>query len=241
MSAPVIAVTAWRRALPTYLGAATDLVTLGAEYAAAIERAGGIPVLVAGLAEAEAPAVLDRVDGVLLTGGQDVGGPAAGDLARDEVELALLAGAWERGTPVFGICRGLQIANVFHGGTLVADLPQTAEHPHAEGEAQSAVRHPIAATAEWVAASFPGDAVVNSIHHQAVDRLGEGLAVAASAPDGVVEAIESTDPGWFLRAVQWHPEKLPGATGAEHANRLLAPFIAAAAGRPAITERNGAR
>ena len=131
MSAPVIAVTTWRRALPTTLDASTDLLTLGAEYAAAVERAGGIPLLVPGLREEEAAAVLDRVDGVLLTGGQDVGGTTPADQGRDAVELALLAGARERRMPVFGICRGLQIANVFHGGTLVPDLPETAEHPHA--------------------------------------------------------------------------------------------------------------
>jgi len=240
MSAPVIAVTTWRRPLPTYLAAETDLVTLGAEYAEAVERAGGIPLLVPGIRASQAPAILDRVDGVLLTGGQDVGGTAPADAERDAVELALLAGARERRMPVFGICRGLQIVNVFHGGTLLADLPDTEAHQHVDDEAQSEARHPVTATADWVRTALPAGGVVNSIHHQAVDRLGDGLEVAAVAEDGVIEAIASTDPDWLLRAVQWHPEKLPGAAGAEHADRLLAPFIAAAA-HPTITEGNGAR
>lgn len=224
MTGPVIAITVWRRPLPTGLGPRTDLYTLGGEYADSVQAAGGVPVLVPDIAEADVPALLERVDGLLLSGGQDVGGGP-----RDATERALLAEAQRTGLPVFGICRGLQLVNVERGGTLIADLPHTEAHPAvAEGEERLS-SHRIVEAAGWVAEALPADGVVNSIHHQAIDRLGGGLAVAARAEDGTVEAVAGTDPSRFLRAVQWHPEKLPGADGRAHAVRLLAPFVQAAA------------
>jgi putative glutamine amidotransferase len=233
MTAPIIAVSSWRRRVPTYLGSDTDLYTLGGEYADALGRAGGIPVILPNLPVDSVGAVLDGVDGVLLTGCQDTGDPAPADAARDATEFALLAGARSRGLPVFGICRGLQITNMFFAGTLSAELPETPEHPHAEGAAQLEVRHSVTATAGWLAAALPEHGIVNSIHHQAVDRIGPGLAIAAIAPDGVLEALEAPESNWFLRAVQWHPEKLPGASGREHSDRLLADFLTAASAHAA--------
>jgi putative glutamine amidotransferase len=227
-AAPVIAVTTWERTLPTYYGDA-DLFTLGTEYAQAVRRSGGVPVLVPTLDGADVDRLLDVVDGVLLSGGQDVGGSSPADRDRDATERALIAGALAREIPVFGICRGLQILNVVHGGTLVDDLPDTPDHPHVRGADQLDLRHPVSASAQWLQDALPDDGVVNSIHHQAVDRLGDGLRVVALAPDGVVEAVEATSPTPYLRAVQWHPEKMPGSEGDAHAERLLADFIAAAA------------
>ncbi|WP_349866546.1 gamma-glutamyl-gamma-aminobutyrate hydrolase family protein [Leifsonia sp. WHRI 6310E] len=223
MTGPIIAVTAWRRALATGLGAQTDLYTLGGEYADSIQAAGGIPLLVPDVVDPDVPALLARVDGVLLSGGQDV---ASG--ARDSTEHAILAEAQRIGMPVFGICRGLQLLNVHRGGTLVADLPHTPDHPAVGSGEERLSRHRIVDGAGWVADSLPDDGVVNSIHHQAIDRLGAGLAIAARAEDGTVEAVAGTDTSRFLRAVQWHPEKMPGVEGRAHATRLLAPFIAAA-------------
>ncbi|MFF2053099.1 gamma-glutamyl-gamma-aminobutyrate hydrolase family protein [Leifsonia sp. NPDC058194] len=223
MTGPIIAVTVWRRALATGLGAQTDLYTLGGEYADSVQAAGGIPLLVPDVVEPDAAALLGRVDGLLLSGGQDV---AQG--ARDSTERALLAEAQRIGMPVFGICRGLQIVNVHRGGTLVDDLPHTQDHPAVGNGEERLSRHRIVDAAGWVADSLPADGIVNSIHHQAIDRLGAGLAVAARADDGTIEAVAGTDTSRFLRAVQWHPEKMPGVDGRAHATRLLAPFIAAA-------------
>ncbi len=235
-TAPVIAITGWRRTLPTYLGD-SDLYTLAGEYADAVAAAGGVPVILPEVAGDAVESLLARVDGVLLSGGQDLAGEggASVDRARDVTEFAVLAEARRVGMPVFGICRGLQIANVLLGGTLVDDLAVSDAHPLLDADTdQLASRHTVTARAGWVADALPDDGVVNSIHHQAVDVLGEGLAVAAVAEDGTVEAVEAVeaadaDAGWFLRAVQWHPEKLPGPDGRAHATRILSPFIAAAA------------
>ncbi|UAJ78700.1 gamma-glutamyl-gamma-aminobutyrate hydrolase family protein [Leifsonia sp. ZF2019] len=223
MTGPIIAVTVWRRAVPTVLGARTDLYTLGGEYADSVQAAGGIPVLVPDVVEPDAVALLQRVDGLLLSGGQDV---ASGP--RDATESALLGEAQRLGMPVFGICRGLQVLNVHRGGTLVDDLPHTPDHPAVGRGEERLSRHRIVDAAGWVADSLPDDGIVNSIHHQAIDRLGAGLSIAARADDGTVEAVAGTDASRFLRAVQWHPEKMPGPDGRAHATRLLAPFIAAA-------------
>ena len=227
MSAPVIGITTWRRTLPTYLGAETELDTLGAEYADAVRAAGGIPILLPALALHEIESVLDSVDGVLLSGGQDLGLEPASDFQRDASEFGILAAAQTRSIPVFGICRGLQAINVFQGGSLIDDLAATTAHPSLAPDAdQAASRHAISSSAKWIEDALPAGGIVNSIHHQAVDQLGGGLAAVAWAEDGTIEAIEGTEPGWFLRGVQWHPEKLPGLAGREHSTRILADFIA---------------
>ncbi|CAN5200519.1 gamma-glutamyl-gamma-aminobutyrate hydrolase family protein [soil metagenome] len=237
MTAPLIAITTWRRSLPTYLGSATDLYTLGSEYAEAVHAAGGIPVLLPALGPEEVERVLDSVDGVLLSGGQDLGLSPAPDAERDATEFALLAGARQRGIPVFGICRGLQAINVFLGGTLVDDLAATTAHPALrDDDDRSASRHRVTTSVDWIAAALEEDGVVNSIHHQAIDELADGLEAVAWAPDDTIEAIEGTDPGWFLRAVQWHPEKLRDAT---HSTRLLSDFISRST-RPAPSSTQSA-
>jgi putative glutamine amidotransferase len=225
MTGPIIGVTVWRRPLPTGLGERTDLYTLGGEYADAVQAAGGVPLLVPDVVEPDVPALIRRLDGLLLSGGQDVAGGS-----RDATEHALLAEAQLLGMPVFGICRGLQILNVHRGGTLIDDLPGTEDHPAVGSGEERLSRHRIVDAAGWVADALPDDGIVNSIHHQAIDRLGAGLTIAARAEDGTVEAVSGTDPMRFLRAVQWHPEKMSGIEGRAHATRLLAPFIAAADG-----------
>lgn len=230
MTGPIIGVTVWRRPLPTGLGQRTDLYTLGGEYADCVQAAGGVPLLVPDIVEPDVPELIRRLDGLLLSGGQDV---AAGP--RDATEHALLSEAHRLGLPVFGICRGLQILNVHRGGTLIDDLPGTDDHPAVGNGEERLSRHRVVDAAGWVADTLPDDAVVNSIHHQAIDRLGAGLEVAARAEDGTIEAVSGTDPTRFLRAVQWHPEKMPGLDGRDHATRLLAPFIAAAAGYRRLT------
>ena len=179
-------------------------------YADALRCVGVEPVLVApGMSES-----LDGMDGLVISGGTDVNAALyqqtpheandAPDDERDAMEQRLLAEALRRDLPVLAICRGMQLFNVAHGGTL---------RQHVEGHRSRGVdsAHAIAvATGTCLAAILtPGEHSVNSRHHQVVDTVGEGLAVSAKSPDGIVEALER--PGHrFAVAVQWHPEDLLG-------------------------------
>ncbi len=153
---------------------------------------------------------IQRVDGLVLSGGVDIDparyGAAPGrsgdspDGRRDTVELALLEEALELDVPVLAICRGLQLVNVFLGGTLHQHLE---EHP-------VGANHDVLIEPTSVLGGLHGSrTTVNSLHHQAVDRLGTGLEVSGRGTDGVVEAIEL--PGRDLLGVQWHPEQMAGS------------------------------
>ncbi len=159
---------------------------------------------------------MERFRGLVLTGGTDVD-PAlygqtrapetdAPDNERDRSELRLLEQAAKRDLPVFAICRGLQILNVFFGGTLQQHLPETAGHRCRPADKGQPVHSVSIEPDSLLAAGCECRTLdVNSRHHQAVDRLGSGLRVTAKAPDGVIEAIEPVDKLVVL-AVQWHPE-----------------------------------
>lgn len=215
--------TPWRRFLPTFLAERTDLYTLGAEYPEAVIEAGGIPLVVPHLTPDFADEVLAGLDGLVLTGGDDVhpttygaadSGVAQGtSVAADAWEVALARRAVDRRIPVLGICRGLQVLNVAFGGTLDQHIsrPDT-PHPPTPGdpEAVMAQRHEITLRPGCrLAAVYGTEArVVNTIHHQALDRVADPLEPVAWAPDGVVEAVEAADPDLDVVAVQWHPEKI---------------------------------
>jgi putative glutamine amidotransferase len=182
-------------------------------YAAAVRAAAADPVT----AFVEDELSLDGFAGLLLVGGSDVN-PARFDVAphaktdepddrRDETELALIREALERDLPIFGICRGLQILNVFHGGTLVQHLENSARHDP-EKEDVSAPAHDVSFVAGSKLAQIAGAPAwqVNSRHHQAILKLGESLNVSArDSADGTIEGIERADKR-FVVAVQWHPE-----------------------------------
>ncbi|HXR53652.1 MAG TPA: gamma-glutamyl-gamma-aminobutyrate hydrolase family protein [Acidimicrobiales bacterium] len=186
------------------------------DYIRSIVGSGGIPVVlspVAGIAEA----LIERIDGLMLTGGVDVDATLFGaerhpkaqkpDQVRDRFEIALLDAAVARGIPVLAICRGIQVLNVRRGGTLHQHLPDVVandEHMPAPGAyGQHPVR--IDPASRLGAVIGRSEEAVPTHHHQAVDRIGEGLAASAWADDGIVEALE--DPALpFLIAVQWHPE-----------------------------------
>ena len=199
-------------------------------YARAIFASGGVPlVLPATTNAAEVARLLAQVDALVLCGGEDVEparyktapSPALEDvnLRRDAWEYALLDEAVRRRLPVVGTCRGLQIMNVYFGGTLWQDLPSECggDVCHRHGGKGGYVRHPISITPGSRLSMLMGgatNAVANSWHHQAVKNLAPGFKVTATAPDGVVEAIESeTLP---MAAVQFHPEVMFDSDGEEY-------------------------
>jgi putative glutamine amidotransferase len=130
------------------------------------------------------------------------------DPERDQVELDLLAAVLERGRPVLGICRGCQLVNVALGGTLHQHVPEVTGLEHLRREPRDLISHTVVVEQGSLLHRITGrgEIEVNSIHHQAIDRLAPGLRPVGCAPDGTVEAVE--DPGRSLLAVQWHPESL---------------------------------
>jgi putative glutamine amidotransferase len=187
--------------------------------------------------------IYERLDGVFIAGGVDVDPASYGaerhqlcgrtDLARDYVELMFARWALEDGKPVMGVCRGQQVINVAAGGTLVQDcaelFPGAIKHDYFPGAgwARDHLAHEIRIAPGSRLQSALGDtAMVNSMHHQAIDRLGDGLAATAWAPDGLVEALEGTREGQFLVGVQWHPEMLIDSDAGTR--KLFEDFIEAA-------------
>ncbi|MEP6691878.1 MAG: gamma-glutamyl-gamma-aminobutyrate hydrolase family protein [Gemmatimonadaceae bacterium] len=201
---------------------------VNAAYIHAVERSGAVPVVLPPIQSSErAGEMLDRVDGLILTGGEDID-PARYDAAahaetgspnaaRDATELALTHAARERGLPTLAICRGIQLLNVALGGTLVQDIPS--ERPsavdHDPRGARDVRAHAIVVEpGSALAAALGVDGLrANSFHHQAVDRVAPGLGVTARAPDGIVEGVEWIGDGaWWALGVQWHPEELVDGT-----------------------------
>ncbi len=205
----------------------TSRVRLTAAYVTALENAGLIPLIVPPLTSPDAAAaVLDSVAGLVLTGGGDIDPALYGEkrhekvhsisAARDATEVALIKEAQERGTPVFAICRGIQILNVALGGTLVQDIPSQCETDiaHDEESARNSRTHEIAVEPDSLIAKAVGaeHLTVNSFHHQSVKRVADGMRVTARSPDGIIEGLESTDDSWWVMAVQWHPEEMTDST-----------------------------
>ena len=190
-------------------------MALGITYLHAIERAGGLPVVLPPLPPESVAPLLDRLDGICLSGGPDLDPEAYGALERhaelgptepslDAFELALARAADERGMPIFGICRGAQALNVARGGTLHQHLPG-----HRQTEPAAATTHGVVVEDGTRLAALVGTRPlrVNSFHHQAVETLGHGLRAVAWAGDGTIEAIEAPGAG-FVLGVQWHVEGL---------------------------------
>jgi putative glutamine amidotransferase len=207
-------------------------------YAEAIVRAGGTPLLLPPLLDdALIEAYARTCQGVLLSGGGDITpayfqeeaapGLEEVSLLRDYFELGLADWAHRLGVPILGICRGCLLLNVAAGGSVLQHLPDSARHQQLEPRHRSS--HAAIFSDEAGALSRicgAGRIAVNSFHHQAVGRLGEGIVVAARAPDGVIEAIAWEGEAWSL-GVQWHPESLPDAPS----HRLFSYFVAQAAAR----------
>lgn len=186
------------------------------DYPRSVADAGGVPVELT--RDADVEEVVARLDGLILSGGADLD-PAhygaephsqlgAMEQDRDEWEFSLLNAARARSIPVLAICRGLQLVNVAFGGTLNqhVEIDEGAGHPRFDLDGHRTT-HSVDVEPNTMTAALLGESVaVNSIHHQTVDRVGDGLIVSAFASDGVIEGLETPD-GQLL-AVQWHPELL---------------------------------
>jgi putative glutamine amidotransferase len=190
------------------------------DYVESVRRAGGEPVVL----QLNAVVSLSKLDGVLLSGGGDID-PAIykearhektnePDTTRDGFEMELARLAIANDVPMFGVCRGLQVMNVAAGGTLIQDIPSEVNHPlgHQIDVPLYAIAHEIwvareSALAKMMDEELGGGEVlqVNSRHHQAIKQTAPGFEVSATAPDGVIEAIERPA-SRFCVAVQWHPE-----------------------------------
>lgn len=211
-------------------------------YVQAVMHAGGVPILIPPVPGVEAlPAIQAILDGLLLTGGADLDPALYGEAPlpetkspeplRDATELAITRWALDKRLPVLGICRGMQLLNVACGGSLYQDIPtqRPGAFDHEQlGQARTHIAHEVSPEPGSLLAGILGEqhAGVNSFHHQAVRRIGQGLRVTAVAEDGVSEAIEIPDLP-FVLAVQYHPEELESNDAASH--RLFLAFVQASA------------
>jgi putative glutamine amidotransferase len=184
---------------------------------------GGIPLLLPSISTTEDVAeLINRLDGVIITGGPDLD-PVLYDeenrdargvnALRDNYEIALAVESKRQAKPLLGICRGLQVMNVAYGGSLIQDIPTEVPgaHPHVRGADEVDNIHPIILVRESFLTPLYGsdEKVCNSSHHQSLKRLGEGLTLVAQSDDGIVEGVQDFSQ-FCLVGVQWHPERLQG-------------------------------
>jgi putative glutamine amidotransferase len=200
----------------------SDYVAVSSWYARSVASAGGLALALPIERPEAAESYVEGLDGLLLSGGKDIDPvyygeePAKGiggiDAGRHAWELALFKAASDRGLPILGICKGIQLINVALGGNLFQDLaqrPGTRLH-NPEAVPVDQVFHGLKIVEGSLLARALGgtETRVNSFHHQALKDLGRGLRISATAPDGVIEAVESTEPGAFILGLQFHPESL---------------------------------
>lgn len=235
-TAPVIGIT-------TYGCDERKRYSLPVEYVAAVQRAGGLPLLIPPGSE-RPERYLDLVDGIILAGGGDLDPKHYGgdqhetlygvDLARDELELALAREIVRRRQPAFAICRGMQVLNVALGGTLIEHLPETfGEKVLHRKPPRDPTPHGVRITPASRLATIAGVTEMQPLswHHQGIRALAPGLKAVAHAPDGAIEAVELESHPWLI-AVQWHPE-LSAETDPSQ-QRLFDALVAA------TTQRKGA-
>ena len=205
-------------------------------YVEALRRAGAIPLLIPPQPE-NAAELVNELDGVLLAGGFDCDPSLYGedphptvepmDTRRQTNDVTLAKAARDHGIPVLGICLGVQVMNVAAGGSLVQDIASQVETEieHAS-EPEDRARHEVIVEGGTKLSNILGERelTVNSSHHQAIGRVGEGLRVTAHAPDGVIEGLEDPRHPFYL-GVQWHPEDMGGENSA---SSLFGAFVDAA-------------
>ncbi|MBP8240985.1 MAG: gamma-glutamyl-gamma-aminobutyrate hydrolase family protein [Thermoflexales bacterium] len=239
MKRPLIGITTHSASDPIR----AELDTLVDGIVTGIERAGGLPVLIPyNLPDTAVRAIAATLDGVLLSGGGDIDPARYGaerepetggiDDGRDRAELTLIRTLVDEARPFFGICRGAQIVNVALGGTMhqeVSRAPGADKHTFYPGYPDDHLAHPVQIAEESHLSRILGKPIlsVNSLHHQAIGKIGAGVRATALAPDGVVEAIEVEDHP-FGMGVQWHPEAM---LHHPEMQSLFDGFVAACAGR----------
>jgi putative glutamine amidotransferase len=211
-----------RIGITTRLELATDRFYLARDYSEAVEAAGGAPVHISLIPNRDyISAIMDGLDGVLLPGSDsDVDPlrysaephPQLGSVVtiKDETDLLVLDEVEKRRLPLFAICFGMQVLNVFRGGTLIQDIGSQVPRAikHEQGAPRDRPSHSIKlAKSGFLSSLVKGErVVVNSHHHQAIDKVGRHLAATAWTSDGLIEALEDPRPEKFVLGVQWHPE-----------------------------------
>jgi putative glutamine amidotransferase len=208
MTRPLIAIPGRRS--PEAQGQRTAVVAGGRLYADAVQRAGGLPVVIPPTDDESLIAeTIARCDGMVLLGGGDVSPSQYNEPERsrlygvdeflDRFEIMAVRQALTREIPVLAICRGNQILNVALGGSLIQHLETTADHR------DKMHRVSVVADSRVAVAMGTTEPLVHSFHHQAIDRLANGLTVVATFHDGTIEAVEHDTATWVV-GVQWHPE-----------------------------------
>ncbi len=243
---PVIGITTRPRTIATS-GGQLGADTLQHTYRDSVARGGGVPLPLSPVRTDHVGLLLDRLDGLVLTGGGDVAPEAYGgsrseatygiDDERDAFEFALAIGAKERRMPVLAICRGLQVVNVALGGTLIEDIPSFngSSHHAVRGDGVFTPHQQVTLDEGCLLARVVGSTRlhVNSIHHQAIQDVAAGLRVVGRSADGIIEAVQAEDDTWPLLAVQWHPEYL-GDAGDEASRALFSALAGAASGARSV-------
>ena len=200
-------------------------------YGRAVAKAGGVPLLIPSIPERREilKEAASRIDGLLLPGSRDMDPKFYNEdphpklrpmsIERTEAEFILLEESLKRGIPVLGICGGMQLLNVYYGGSLYQDIASFL--PDAIAHEKGAV-HDILVEGDTLLCGILGaeKLSVKSYHHQAVNAIGSGIKVSATSPDGIVEGIESREQSYVL-GIQWHPER----EGSEYADRIFRSFI----------------
>jgi putative glutamine amidotransferase len=222
---PTIGITTYH-ASADWRGFSEEGALLPWRYVTSIRDNGGSALLLppngdAAVAAAEAENIVSRLDGVVIAGGGDIDPAIYGSAAhpetdvnapdRDVWELAVAEAAIKLGVPLLGICRGMQVLNVACGGTLHQHIPDLVGHHEHTGTAAGFGTHKVRVTAGTTILSILDDGGeyvgVPTHHHQAVDKVGDGLIAVAWAGDGIIEAVEAVNTDDFLVGVQWHPEQ----------------------------------
>jgi putative glutamine amidotransferase len=195
---------------------------INCEYISAVLEAGGMPLVIPNLqSTGDIEMYLNVIDGIIFTGGEDVSAHYFGEEPvkeitevsrdRDMTEMALFEKAYEKGIPIFGICRGMQLINIALGGNIYQDIYTQVPgvHGHSCEISLQEGYHSINITRNSIVYEIFGKEklLVNSLHHQALKNLGKDLKITAKAPDGIIEAIESTNEK-FILGLQFHPETM---------------------------------
>jgi len=200
----------------------TNRFYLGRDYSEAVEAAGGVPIHISLIPNADyIDSVVAQLDGILLPGSDSDVDPlryghephpqlGAVQTIKDETDLLVIEAAERRRIPVFAICFGMQILNVSRGGTLIQDINSQVPGAikHEQGIPRDRPSHRVRLLEKTRLSTIAGavDALVNSHHHQAIESIGANLVATAWTSDGVIEALEDPRPDRFIVAVQWHPE-----------------------------------